>query len=267
MKLSWLEFSKSSDFKNSFSLRYTGYFSHRNDCQDTRGKKCLSFKARRIKRKKERSSFIQWFWISFVNVFPIFLLFQLWKAQYQKSKLDAEHFFSQCLRHEYTNCATEISWAPMRSIPWKLPGCSRKSIIYSRVSVLSSFLVYYQGSAWSLLVVIKSVLMISVILSFLSTENICSIDNLVQRPWDKWGGSLRSQVRTNSHPCWARAAGNGLLPPTDTSLVVLLSLSAVGPGALFQAFREGKRRRQDGEVPKCKHCAWCWAPAWPLFAE
>lgn len=35
MKLSWLEFSKSSDFKNSFSLRYTGYFSHFSDCQQT----------------------------------------------------------------------------------------------------------------------------------------------------------------------------------------------------------------------------------------
>lgn len=35
MKLSWLEFSKSSDFKNSFSRRYTGYFSHFSDCQQT----------------------------------------------------------------------------------------------------------------------------------------------------------------------------------------------------------------------------------------
>lgn len=75
MKLSWLGFSKSSDFKNSFSLSYTGYFSHLNDCQD--GKNVCPLSLGKLKEKKEWNSFIQWFGISFANLFSLVSLFQL----------------------------------------------------------------------------------------------------------------------------------------------------------------------------------------------
>lgn len=56
IKLSWLEFSKSSNFKNSFSLRYTRYFSHLNDCQDTqRGEKSVLLRPGEWKERRNET--------------------------------------------------------------------------------------------------------------------------------------------------------------------------------------------------------------------
>lgn len=155
-----------------------------------------------------------------------------------------KNFFSVSKAWTYKLCNSEISWAAIRNFTWELLGCDTKSIIYSKVSILSSLLIYNLGSTWSLLVV-TPVLMTFVILNVLSIGNICSREQLVETPQDKWGESLRGQVRTDSHPSGARAAGNVSLPSTDTVLVVLISLSVVGHGALFQVFRETRWWRAE----------------------
>lgn len=95
LKLSWLEFSKSSDFKNSFSLRYIGYVSHFNNCQHTQRGENVSLRLGELKAERDENFSFEDFKYHLHIHYLSFLYFSFKKSRNEKVNWSGEKKITQ----------------------------------------------------------------------------------------------------------------------------------------------------------------------------